>query len=164
MIYNEIEQDLFKVNDELVTPDEPLYDLAHCISADFAMAGGIAVEFNRRWDMKNRLITKCRHVFPQFDFTQGFAISENVGQFQVYNLVTKRHVEDLPTIYTIENALVSMKQQMKQSNSHRVAMPLIGCGIDRQNWNDVKAAIQKVFGNTNIEVLICRMPKTNKIV
>lgn len=38
LVYREVESDLFKVN--------KTYYLAHCISADFAMAAGIVVEFN----------------------------------------------------------------------------------------------------------------------
>ena len=44
MVYREVESDLFKVN--------KTYYLAHCISADFAMAAGIVVEFNKEFDMK----------------------------------------------------------------------------------------------------------------
>lgn len=39
MIYNEIHGDLFSVDDS--------YHLAHCISADFALGAGIAVQFTR---------------------------------------------------------------------------------------------------------------------
>ena len=47
MELREEKRDLFSVPDD--------YYLAHCISADFAMGKGIVVEFNRRFDMKNKL-------------------------------------------------------------------------------------------------------------
>lgn len=169
MIFEEIEFDLFKVNEELATSGEGLYDLAHCISADFAMSGGIAVEFNKRWDMRNRLKTKYTHAFPQFQFTNGLAIAEEVSlndgnQFMVYNLVTKEQVTHIPTILSIKNALVDMRDSMILNNSTKVAMPHIGCGIDQQDWGAVKLVIKDVFAGTNIEVLACQMPKNKKTI
>ena len=50
MIYKEEVRDLFSVPDD--------YYFAQCISADFTMGKGIAVEFNKRFDMKNKLRKK----------------------------------------------------------------------------------------------------------
>lgn len=50
MIFRQEHMDLFTVSDE--------YFFAHCISADFAMGKGIAVEFNKRYNMKNILPKK----------------------------------------------------------------------------------------------------------
>ena len=47
MIYKEEYRDLFTVPED--------YYLAHCISADFGMGKGIVVEFNKQFDMKNKL-------------------------------------------------------------------------------------------------------------
>lgn len=47
MNYREEVRDLFSVPDD--------YFPAHCISADFEMGKGIAVEFKRRFDMKRKL-------------------------------------------------------------------------------------------------------------
>lgn len=59
MEFREEKRDLFSVPDD--------YYLAHCISADFAMGKGIAVEFNRRFDMKNKLKAHCQGEKPQID-------------------------------------------------------------------------------------------------
>ena len=50
MIYREEYRDLFSVSNE--------YYLAHCISADFGMGKGIALLFNKHYDMKNTLQLK----------------------------------------------------------------------------------------------------------
>ncbi len=47
MNYIEKIQDLFSVPED--------YYLVHCISADFALGKGIALEFKKRFDMKNLL-------------------------------------------------------------------------------------------------------------
>lgn len=162
MKFKEIVFDLFKVNSQLVKKEEQLYCLAHCISADFAMAGGIVVEFNKRWNMRQRLISKYSHAFPQFQYTNGFAIAEIVNQptdkvFPVYNMVTKKNVYDQPTPETIRNALVFMREDMIKQGLNRVAMPRIGCGIDGQNWEEIRNIIKEVFRYTDIEVLICSL-------
>ena len=50
MIYKEENRDLFEVPSD--------YYLAHCISADYALGAGIAVEFVKRFDMRTRLCEK----------------------------------------------------------------------------------------------------------
>lgn len=49
MTYREEIRDLFTDSDE--------YYLAHCISADFALGAGIAVEFDKRFDMRRKLLS-----------------------------------------------------------------------------------------------------------
>ena len=73
----------------------------------------------------------------------------------IFNLVTKRNYWDKPTLTTIKNALIQMKEQCELLNVHKVAMPRIGCGLDRQNWSDVKKLIEEAFGDTDIEILVC---------
>ena len=58
MLYKEEIRDLFSVSED--------YALAHCISADFAMGKGIVVEFNKRFDMKNRLRQKYPDYLRQY--------------------------------------------------------------------------------------------------
>lgn len=36
-----------------------------------------------------------------------------------------------------------------------IAMPKIGCGLDKLEWSKVKAIIEEVFAGTDIEILIC---------
>ena len=56
MIYTEVKQDLFEV--------DHTYYLPHCISADFGMAKGIAVQFNYNFDDLNS--TKFKTLVSQF--------------------------------------------------------------------------------------------------
>ena len=46
MHYQELQKDLFTVSED--------YYLAHCISSDFVMGGGIAVPFNKKFDLKEQ--------------------------------------------------------------------------------------------------------------
>ena len=37
----------------------------------------------------------------------------------------------------------------------KLAMPIIGCGLDKLEWSKVKDLIIQVFKNMDIEILIC---------
>ena len=154
MKYREEHRDLFGVND--FESGEP-YCLAHCISADFGMFGGIVVEFNKRWDMKNKLIQDYGD--QQFRFHQGIVLSEPVYDndvpTMVFNLITKITVADRPTYKSLHTTLVTLKSNMKNMRLHKLAIPKIGCGIDGLDWEIVSKDIQEVFKDTDIDILVC---------
>lgn len=156
MQYREEHRDLFGVNYEGI--QEP-YCLAHCISADFGMAGGIVLEFNRRWDMKNRLRQKYHNQEQNFKTAQGLLFPEEVHyngvNTTVYNMVTKATLGHLPTYTSLENCLKLVKDHMVTQGYYRLAIPKIGCGIDRLDWKRVSHIIQRVFEDTDIEILVC---------
>lgn len=55
----------------------------------------------------------------------------------------------------MKQALEMMKRVCKANNINKVAMPRIGCGLDRLEWDKVSEIIQDVFKDTNIEILVC---------
>jgi hypothetical protein len=118
MTYKEEVRDLFSVPDD--------YYLAHCISADFEMGKGIAVEFNKHFDMKNKLKTK----YPDYIYKFGSG-GECLLEGRVLNLVTKARYFQKPTMSTLSFALRRMKCICLGYNITKVAMPTIGCGLDR---------------------------------
>lgn len=146
MTYQEITQDLFKVPDH--------YHLAHCISADFALGKGIAVLFNQHFNMCSILKNKYPHFLEEWDDNpvKGTCIQEN----KVFNLITKRNYWDKPTYKSITNALISMKALAITKHIHHIAMPLIGCGLDRLQWDKVSQIIKDTFAETDIDILICK--------
>lgn len=129
------------------------YYLAHCISADFGMGAGIAVQFNNHFDMKRKLITKYSDYLKVWDDkkNKGTCILEG----KVFNLITKRNCWQKPTYKSLENALICMLNYAKYNNVKKIAMPMIGCGLDRLEESKVKDIINKIFEDTDIEILIC---------
>lgn len=140
MIYNEEQRDLFTVGDE--------YYFAHCISADFALGAGIAVEFNRRF--------KCRDQLMNF---YNSSVYDEPGYVlptgRVFNLVTKQKYWQKPTYKTMRLALEDLKEALRIRKITKIAMPKIGCGLDRLEWETVKRMIQYIFADTDVEVLVC---------
>lgn len=142
MIYKEEVRDLFTVPQG--------YMLAHCISADFNLGGGIAKQFCEHYNMREKLKSEYGTFFDDTD-DAGYCFKID----NVYNLVTKRHVYDKPTYESLKEALEDMSIFMKEELQNKVAMPRIGCGLDGLNWNIVKAIIKDVFENTDVEILVC---------
>lgn len=155
MTFREECRDLFEVNSE----GQQAYCLAHCISSDFGMFGGIVVEFNRRWDMKNRLLQKYGDQQRNFSNHGAAVFPEEVHHngvdTTVYNLVTKPTVCHRPTYKDLHKSLELMREHMVASGYTRLAIPKIGCGIDGLDWEIVKEDIKTVFEGTNIEILVC---------
>ena len=147
MTIKEEKRDLFKVEED--------YYLAHCISADLGMGAGIAAQFNRHFNMKKRL----KIMYPQGVCDYYGWINTAVKVDRVFNLIAKERYWHKPTLGTLETALTSMKDQLIKDNGSsgriKLAMPLIGCGLDGLVWSDVKPVIAKVFEDVDIEILIC---------
>mgnify|MGYP004557858059 FL=1 len=139
MIFKEEVRDLFTVPQG--------YMLAHCISADFNLGGGIARQFCEHYNMKERLMNGYGTDFSEV------GISLQIDN--VHNLVTKRYVKDKPTYADLKKALEDMQVEMELDGQKKVAMPRIGCGLDGLDWGIVKAIIKDVFEDTDIEILIC---------
>lgn len=146
MIYREEVRDLFSVPDD--------YYLAHCISADFGMGKGIAVEFNKRFDMKHILQTKHPDFVNQFHRQKRLFYCILEGR--VFNLITKERYFEKPTYETMLGALCEMKVLCWSENIHKIAMPIIGCGLDGLEWDKVSRIIKYVFQEEDIEILVCR--------
>lgn len=146
MIYKEEVKDLFSVPNN--------FYLAHCISADFGMGKGIAVEFNKRFNMKKKLLEKYPNYYNEYveNRIKGDCILED----NVFNLITKARYWNKPTYKTFENALEQMKYICEVNHITKIAMPVIGCGLDKLQWKNVKVIINKVFKDTDVEILVCK--------
>jgi hypothetical protein len=146
MIYKEEKRDLFSVPKE--------YYLAHCISADFGMGRGIVVEFNKRFDMKRTLQSK----YPDYinEWHRRKWSFNCILEDKVFNLITKERYFHKPTYDSLYGALNLMKFISIQKGITKIAMPLIGCGLDRLQWDKVSEIIKEIFKDTDIEILVCR--------
>lgn len=150
MTLKEVHQDLFTVPKD--------YILVHCISADFALGAGIAKEFAKR-GVKKALQTDSFYS----------ALINKVGKCLItfatdwraeYNLVTKEKYWYKPTYETLRAALEEAKvysiiPSQSETETLKLAMPKIGCGLDKLQWNKVKQIIEEVFADMDVEILVC---------
>lgn len=172
MEYREIYEDVTKMLPEYVT--------AHCISNDCAMGAGVVLAFRRIFP---GLKTACMN-YMEIAKNDTSRLSENgpISTFVnerglyvpyrhkdeevgvVYNMFTKERYwykagkgityEDY--IENLKESLQFVRSSMIQNHETKLAMPKIGCGLDRCKWEDVKAIIFDVFESTDIEVVICK--------
>lgn len=127
------------------------YALVHCISLDCAMGAGIAVEFDKRFpDMKGDLL----RTIGWNDGNNPFTIEHHENDRRIYNLITKEKYWHKPTYQSFEKSLEKLVELCVDSNVNHLAMPKIGCGLDRLKWNMVKEMIIEAFGNTDIEIVV----------
>lgn len=140
MTFQELEQDLFTV--------EESYMLAHCISADAKMGAGIAVAFCQHFDLSS--LQEQASSTP-LDVGSCYRVG------RVLNLVTKPKYWQKPSYSTLTEALTDMRNLCVQDGIDQVAMPRIGCGLDRLRWDKTRQIIQKVFAETDIDVLVCSL-------
>ena len=137
MILKEEQRDLFSVPHG--------YYFAHCISRDFALGAGIAVQFNQLYNIRKKLKNTC----------ESGNMNNAILIDNVFNLVTKRKAFHKPTYDSLKEALSDMADQVEDLEIEKIAMPQIGCGLDRLDWDQVKEIIQEVFEDIDVEILVC---------
>ena len=146
MKYTEVTQDLFTVPSD--------YALVHCISADFALGAGIAVQFQKRYNTRNELRSRC----PNYKFHGGDCLGTgSQGTRVVFNLVTKKRSWQKPTYKDLEDALYELLEVANLSGYKKLAMPKIGCGLDGLDWNTVRGIIHSVFEWSDVEIMVCSL-------
>lgn len=53
-----------------------------------------------------------------------------------------------------------MRRLAEEHGVKKIAMPKIGCGLDRLQWPDVEARIRSVFDDTeDVEILVVMLPE-----
>lgn len=143
MIFREENGDLF--TEEILSD----HALCHCISSDFALGAGIAKIF-AKMGVKKQL---CEQYSKSWQ-GRGYCLITETDGLTVGNLVTKERYFHKPTLETLRQALEDFREQALKLGLRKVAMPKIGCGLDRLEWADVREIVREVFGETDIEILV----------
>lgn len=125
------------------------YYLAHCISADFALGAGIAKIFDEVYNMRFKLFRE----YDNYEYEGGDSLPID----NVFNLVTKKKCYHKPTYDSLREALECMKDEMEILGVTKLAMPKIGCGLDRLSWDQVYEIICEVFEGMDVKILICEL-------
>ena len=135
MILKEEKRNLFEVDDK--------YYLAHCISSDCKMGAGIAVDFQNKFKLRNKLL--------KYDTKHPTCIQ--IGR--VFNLITKAKYWNKPTQNSLKETVIMMKEIAINEDIKFIACPKLGCGLDRLQWSNVREMLKDVFKDTEIEILVC---------
>ena len=153
MKFNVIKADLFTMPTDNI--------LAHCISADFALGAGIAKIFRDRLGTKKELQKKYNGEWDG----KGYCAFTTESEWVVANLITKERSFHKPTYETLTQSLQAFCRQLRYGDNNyginydlegvKIAMPLIGCGLDGLDWNKVSEIIKDVFRETEAVITVC---------
>ena len=122
------------------------YVLGHCIAADAVMGKGIAPLFVERYPH----IATLRNMVP-------LKVGAAYYIDPVINLVTKQRSGGKPTYDAMHSALCSMRDILVTRGIKYLALPHIGCGLDRLSWSIVLSQIIEVLNDTAVTVRIYKL-------
>ena len=125
------------------------YYLAHAISADFTLGAGIAKAFDSVYNMRFKLFRN----YPDYEYHVGDALLID----NVFNLVTKKNRWNQSTYDSLRESLEMMREQLDFLGATKLAMPWVGCGLDRLQKDQVYDIICEVFEDMDIEIVICEL-------
>ncbi|MBP3915465.1 macro domain-containing protein [Clostridium sp.] len=117
------------------------------------MGAGIALSFSKRFkDLK----LSCIETIKEFNLTFPCVIYYNNERI-IFNLVAKKRYYNKPTYNSLRTTLKELKELCDKNNIKYLAMPRIGCGLDKLEWEIVREYIKKEFEGTDIEIIVCTL-------
>ncbi|CAG7734044.1 unnamed protein product [Allacma fusca] len=135
----ELEDDLFR--------QYPQFALAHCVSRDFRMSKGIALLFKRAFGNQDTLKSRGAKVGEVVELKKG-------GNYILY-AITKEHYNDKPSIKDFVMTMKALAAKCDQLKIKKIAVPRLGCGLDKLEWPTVKQSIIECFRDHPVTVRVC---------
>ncbi|MEK3956079.1 MULTISPECIES: hypothetical protein [unclassified Psychrobacillus] len=140
MKYEEITagiQDLMEIKDD--------YTVVHSISGDARMEEGNEKALKKHFNLFH--LTEKARIKP-------FRVGTCVQSGRVMNLITKKLSWSKPTYTTLNDALAHMRDIAIEKGLQKIAMPQIGAGSERLDWDVSRELILDIFKDTDIEILV----------
>lgn len=104
-------------------------------------------------------------LLSQYQKPGGLAVLEyemKYGKRYIYYLVTKKLSHDKPTYGHFWSSLKKMRDHVVRYDVKNLAMPKLGCGLDRLDWAIVKRMIEFLFRNVNTTLIVCKFSQVMK--
>lgn len=122
------------------------YYLAQGISRDLNFKVGLPALFEKTYNLKEKLAA---------NYDEEIEIGEVYLIDNVYSLVVKDSSYDRPDRDVLMDALVKLRDQMEEDMVTKLAIPKLCCGRNGLEWDDVKAMVSFVFGDSDVQILVC---------
>lgn len=132
---------------EILGTDRFMY--VQCASADLRLGAGIARDFNREFNVRPTLRKTYGTPVPMYTTCRSY---------HVYTMITKKSFWMKPSLHDMHEALKMLRAMCEQDNVQILAMPRIGCGLDRLRWLDVYDRILDVFDDMDIDIHVFDFP------
>lgn len=118
--------------------------LINTVNCEGVMGKGIALDFKKKYpDMFLDYVEKCKNglVLPGIPYVWS---NDNLfNSLRIINFPTKNEWKKPSNISFIETGLDWMVDYFKEKIDANIAVPPLGCGNGKLNWNKVKSLIYK---------------------
>lgn len=127
-----------KTGDLLASKMQTLVNTVNCVGV---MGKGIAFAFKQRYpDMFEDYKTRCAKKQVKLGEPYLYRISENR---YIVNFPTKAHWKNNSQLHDIERGLQYLAKHIREWGITSMAIPPLGCGNGRLNWEEVRPLINK---------------------
>lgn len=122
------------------------YALAHCVSKDFKLNKGIALEFRRKFgrikdlQSQEKKIGEIAHIID--------------NNRCILYMITKNHFYEKPCYENMFQTIQNLRKHCEENQITKLAMPQIGCGLDELDWKIVRGMLRQIFRDSNINIQI----------
>ena len=141
----EIPEDLFKLKADA---------LAHGCNTKGIMDAGIALEFKRRYPkMFDEYTDYCRSDLLKPGEVHFYRDADGRKPY-IVNIAAQITPSSGARIEYVERGLVNVGRSYKDWRIKSLAIPKIGCGLGRLKWSDVDNIVRRIFGASDLEVII----------
>ena len=120
--------------------------LAHCVSRDFKMSRGIAVQFREKFGQIDILRNQQKCV--------GDVAFIRDGDRYIFYLITKDRYFHKPSYDSLQSCLIVLLELCRELNITKISMPRIGSGLDGLVWSRVEKILEDVFEGRKLQIEI----------
>lgn len=132
--------------------DKSKYAFVECISLDCATGAGIALEFEKQFPgLREELRRIVRKEY--LDVPDIIATKYN-GETIVICLITKERFWHRPTYENFYATIDMLLECCLANDIKNLAIPRLGCNLDRLSWIKVRDYIEKTFKDTDINIQV----------
>ena len=85
---------------------------------------------------------------------QVYPFWDPTGKRYIYNLVTKERFCDKPNLPTLSRTLEAMKIHASTDGVSTIAIPKLGRGLDRMNWQEVVKLLRDIFAYADVQFIV----------
>lgn len=138
---------------------EGVQSYAHGCNCVGAMGKGIALQFKEKFPgMYLEYKRRCK----EGRFKLGDVFEYNYGNGFIFNLGTQANWRTKADIEAIEQSLKKMFLISSKVDVQKIALPKIGAGLGKLEWDDVKAVIDRVaIAHPDIDLFVVENYKQN---
>ncbi|XP_016658191.1 uncharacterized protein LOC100168766 [Acyrthosiphon pisum] len=123
------------------------YSLGHCVAKDMRMSAGIAMYFKSIYKRVGELMDQRQNV-------GSVAYLQENNRF-IYYLITKELSKQKPTYSNLTAAITKLRDLIVEHGVKKLAIPRIGCGLDKLDWLTVRGIIEDLFQNVGCSIKVC---------